>query len=176
MGLDGDDVQEVPRRLVGEDDDAYTRRLVEALVAPRVKVLAARLERAEATMSTMGMELGHVAEEQIEARQRVDRLAEGIGGAEARILHAIAQDKRAQSETCRAIVSGIGDAARAVAASNVLSGGAVAVGLLTVLVLGAWLLDLAPSMRTDWGSVEFAPKQVAPAQTNHERAPAKAEP
>lgn len=159
MGLDGDDVQEVPRRLVGEDDDSYTRRVVEALVAPRVKVLAARLERAEATMSTMGMELGHVAEEQAEARQRVDRLAEGIGGAEARILHAIAQDKRAQSETCRAI-------ARAVAASNVLSGGAVAVGVLTVLVLGAWLLDLAPSMRTDWGSVEFQPKQVAPAQTN----------
>lgn len=175
MGPDGDDVQEVPRRLVGEDDDAYTRRLVEALVAPRVRVLSSRLERAEATMSTMSTELDGLHEQVTEARLRTDKLIDSWGQAEGRILRAIAEDHRAQGETCRAIASGIGDAARAVAASNVLSGGVVAVGLLTVLVLGAWLLDLAPSMRTDWGSVEFSPKQVAPAETNQERAPVKAE-
>lgn len=176
MGLDGDDVQEVPRRLVGEDDDAYTRRVLEALVAPRVRVLSMRLERVEGTVSTMGIELRNLHEEQSEIRRRVDGVVESIGDAKLDILRAINEHNRAQGETCRAIVSGIGDAARAVASSSVLSGGAVAVGLLTVLVLGAWLLDLAPSMRTDWGSVEFQPKQVAPAQTNHERAPAKAEP
>jgi hypothetical protein len=152
---------EVPRREVGEDDSAYLRRVADALLVARLRVVHSRIDRTDSTMSTLLSEVDGLHDQVTEARSRTDRLVESVGAAEARILHAISAEKGRSNEACRAMAAGMGDAVRAVAASSVLSIGLVVVAALLVVVLGAWLLDLAPSMTTDYGSVSFAPKPAS---------------
>lgn len=145
---------EVLRRLVGESDEEYLARLVEA----RARVVNARLSALEAKMLTVLDGFHDVKERQDKQEERHERTIREFFESEGRILKAISDYKTAQHESCRAVGAMAADVVRAWGSSVPL----VTLTGLALIVYAAWLLDLVPRVETGMGTVEFTPTQPAP--------------
>lgn len=145
----GDDMglSEVLRRHVGESDEEYLTRMLDA----RMRVIGARFGSLEAKMSTVLDGFGDIRDRQEKQEERHERVTREFFESEARILKAITDYQASTHANCRAVGQVAADVVRAYGASWPL----VALSALALVIGGAWLLDLVPNVETDVGRVGF---------------------